>query len=109
MLWRHLVISSFTFAPTHGPLFRAGGSDHGPARRGGFAVDQEVHGFRYFDDRDLIGFVDGTENPAGQAAIDAAYVGAENAVFAGGSYVIVQKYLHDLAAGMRYPLKPRSV
>ncbi len=57
----------------------------------------EVHGFRYFDDRDLIGFVDGTENPAGQAAIDAAYVGAEDAAFAGGSYVIVQKYLHDVA------------
>ena len=57
----------------------------------------EVHGFRYFDDRDLIGFVDGTENPAGQAAIDAAYVGSEDAAFAGGSYVIVQKYLHDIA------------
>ncbi len=57
----------------------------------------EVHGFRYFDDRDLIGFVDGTENPTGQAAIDAAYVGTEDAVFAGGTYVIVQKYLHDLA------------
>src|ERR1700726_513707 len=57
----------------------------------------EVHGFRYFDDRDLIGFVDGTENPTGQVATDAAYIGAEDAVFAGGSYVIVQKYLHDLA------------
>jgi putative iron-dependent peroxidase len=57
----------------------------------------EVHGFRYFDDRDLIGFVDGTENPTAQAAIDAAYVGAEDADFAGGTYVIVQKYLHDLA------------
>jgi putative iron-dependent peroxidase len=57
----------------------------------------EVHGFRYFDDRDLLGFVDGTENPAAQAAIDAAYVGAEDAAFAGGAYVIVQKYLHDLA------------
>ena len=56
----------------------------------------EVHGFRYFDDRDLIGFVDGTENPTDQAAIDAAYVGPEDAGFAGGSYVIVQKYLHDL-------------
>jgi porphyrinogen peroxidase len=56
----------------------------------------EVHGFRYFDDRDLIGFVDGTENPSGQAAIDAAYVGAEDPGFAGGSYVIVQKYLHDI-------------
>src|ERR1700726_21194 len=57
----------------------------------------EVHGFRYFDDRDLIGFVDGTENPTGQVAIDAALVDLEDAAFAGGSYVIVQKYLHDLA------------
>jgi putative iron-dependent peroxidase len=57
----------------------------------------EVHGFRYFDDRDLIGFVDGTENPTAQTAIDAAYVGPEDPRFAGGSYVIVQKYLHDLA------------
>jgi porphyrinogen peroxidase len=57
----------------------------------------EVHGFRYFDDRDLIGFVDGTENPRGQAAIDAVLVGEEDVAFSGGSYVIVQKYLHDLA------------
>ena len=57
----------------------------------------EVHGFRYFDDRDLMGFVDGTENPSGQAAIDAVLVGAEDLPFAGGSYVVVQKYLHDLA------------
>jgi porphyrinogen peroxidase len=57
----------------------------------------EVHGFRYFDDRDLIGFVDGTENPTGQAAVDAALIDLEDAAFAGGSYVIVQKYLHDMA------------
>jgi putative iron-dependent peroxidase len=56
----------------------------------------EVHGFRYFDDRDLIGFVDGTENPRGEAAIDAVMVDEEDPAFAGGSYVIVQKYLHDL-------------
>jgi putative iron-dependent peroxidase len=56
----------------------------------------EVHGFRYFDDRDLMGFVDGTENPRGEAAIDAVLVGEEDATFAGGSYVIVQKYLHNL-------------
>ncbi len=56
----------------------------------------EVHGFRYFDDRDLLGFVDGTENPRGQAAIDAVLVGEEDPAFTGGSYVIVQKYLHDL-------------
>src|SRR5271167_408794 len=58
----------------------------------------EVHGFRFFDDRDLIGFVDGTENPRGQAAIDAVLVGAEDATFAAGSYVIVQKYLHNVNA-----------
>jgi putative iron-dependent peroxidase len=56
----------------------------------------EVHGFRYFDDRDLLGFVDGTENPRGEAVVDAVLVGDEDAGFAGGSYVIVQKYLHDL-------------
>src|SRR5580704_5869185 len=56
----------------------------------------EVHGFRYFDDRDLMGFVDGTENPRGDPAIDAVLVGEEDAAFTGGSYVIVQKYLHDL-------------
>jgi putative iron-dependent peroxidase len=58
----------------------------------------EVQGFRYFDDRDLMGFVDGTENPRGSAAVDAVLIGEEDAAFAGGSYVIVQKYLHDLDA-----------
>ena len=58
----------------------------------------EVQGFRYFDDRDLMGFVDGTENPRGAAAADAVVIGDEDADFAGGSYVIVQKYLHDLGA-----------
>ncbi len=63
---------------------------------GAVAAVDEVHGFRYFDERDLLGFVDGTENPAGAAAADAVFVGEEDAAFAGGSYVIVQKYLHDL-------------
>lgn len=66
-------------------------------RIGGVAtVVDETHGFKYFDERDLLGFVDGTENPSGQAAADAALVGGEDPAFAGGSYVIVQKYLHDL-------------
>jgi len=56
----------------------------------------EVQGFRYFDDRDLLGFVDGTENPRGDEAVDAVLIGEEDSPFAGGSYVIVQKYLHDL-------------
>jgi porphyrinogen peroxidase len=61
------------------------------------ATADEVYGFRYFDQRDLLGFVDGTENPTDQAAVDAVLIGEEDSAFAGGSYVIVQKYLHDLA------------
>jgi putative iron-dependent peroxidase len=68
----------------------------------------EVHGFRYFDARDIIGFVDGTENPQAQAAIDAALVSAEDAAFAGGSYVIVQKYLHDLAGWNALPTEAQE-
>jgi putative iron-dependent peroxidase len=66
---------------------------------GAVEVADEVQGFRYFDERDLIGFVDGTESPGGAAGIDAAIVGADDDPdFAGGSYVIVQKYLHDIPA-----------
>ena len=58
----------------------------------------EVHGFRYFDARAMIGFVDGVENPEGAEALDATLIGDEEPAFAGGSYVIVQKYLHDMKA-----------
>jgi len=79
------------------------------ARLGGaVSAQDEVHGFRYFDDRDLIGFVDGTENPTGQAAIDATVIGDEDAGFAGGSYVIVQKYLHDLAGWNALPTEAQE-
>lgn len=59
-------------------------------------VLDEVHGFKSFDERDLLGFVDGTENPVGRAAPAAALIGQEDLGFAGGSYVIVQRYVHDL-------------
>jgi putative iron-dependent peroxidase len=59
-------------------------------------VVDEVQGFRYFDSRDLLGFVDGTENPTGDSLGAAALVSDEDAEFSGGSYVVVQKYLHDL-------------
>jgi porphyrinogen peroxidase len=68
------------------------------ATDGALTVVDEVHGFRYFDNRDLLGFVDGTENPDGPLAEAAAFVGDEDPDFAGGSYVIVQKYVHDMAA-----------
>ena len=68
----------------------------------------EVQGFRYFDNRDLLGFVDGTENPQGAEATDAVLVGAEDAGFAGGSYVVVQKYLHDLAGWNALPTEEQE-
>jgi putative iron-dependent peroxidase len=61
-------------------------------------VQDEVYGFKYLDMRDLLGFVDGTENPVGPPAAAAVLIGDEDPTFAGGSYVIVQKYLHDLQA-----------
>lgn len=61
-------------------------------------VVDEVHGFRSFDERDLLGFVDGTENPEGGAGPEAVLIGQEDPQFAGGSYVVAQKYIHELEA-----------
>jgi putative iron-dependent peroxidase len=79
------------------------------ARLNGSArVIDEVHGFRSFDERDLLGFVDGTENPEGTAAHDAVVIGDEDPIFAGGSYVIVQRYLHDLDAWDALPVEAQE-
>jgi putative iron-dependent peroxidase len=73
--------------------------------RGYTQVVDEVHGFRSFDDRDLLGFVDGTENPDGAAAVDAVLIGVDAGAFAGGSYVVVQKYVHDMAGWDALPVE----
>jgi porphyrinogen peroxidase len=65
---------------------------------GSVTTADEVHGFRYFDERDLLGFVDGTENPTGSEVAAAVFIRDEDPAFAGGSYVIAQKYLHNLDA-----------
>jgi putative iron-dependent peroxidase len=75
---------------------------------GGAQVVDEVHGFRSFDERDLLGFVDGTENPEGAAARAAAVIAEEDPAFAGGSYVVVQKYLHDLRAWDALPVEQQE-
>lgn len=72
---------------------------------GAVTVVDEVHGFKYFEMRDLLGFVDGTENPTDRAAAEAVTIGAEDPYFAGASYVIVQKYLHDLATWNALPVE----
>jgi porphyrinogen peroxidase len=75
---------------------------------GAVTVADEVHGFRYFDERDLIGFVDGTESPSGRIAVDAAIVADQDPEFAGGSYVIVQKYVHDMPAWNALPIEEQE-
>jgi putative iron-dependent peroxidase len=72
-------------------------------------VVDEVHGFKSFDERDLLGFVDGTENPEGAAAQRAVTVGAEDPAFTGGSYVVVQKYVHDLGAWDALPVEEQEL
>ncbi|WP_410599622.1 Dyp-type peroxidase [Amycolatopsis sp. lyj-90] len=76
----------------------------GPA----IVVEDETVGFRYFDRRDLLGYVDGTENPGGRDAEVAALVAGQDPGFAGGSYLIVQKYLHDLAKWTAHPVEERD-
>lgn len=65
---------------------------------GSVTVVDETHGFRFFENRDLLGFVDGTENPEGPLAVSATEIGDEDPDFAGGCYAHVQKYVHDMAA-----------
>jgi putative iron-dependent peroxidase len=77
--------------------------------RDAVTVHDEVHGFKYFDVRDLLGFVDGTENPVGLVASANVLIGDEDPRFAGGSYVIVQKYLHDLQAWNALPVEAQEM
>jgi porphyrinogen peroxidase len=65
----------------------------------------EVHGFRNFDMRSMVGFVDGTENPDGAEAVAFTVIGDEDPEFTGGSYVVVQKYLHDMTGWNALPVE----
>ncbi|MCL2733475.1 MAG: Dyp-type peroxidase, partial [Actinomycetia bacterium] len=76
--------------------------------RGAVELQDEVQGFKYLDVRDLLGFVDGTENPVGAAARAAVVIGDEDPEHAGGSYVIVQKYLHDLDTWNALPVEAQE-
>ena len=78
-------------------------------RLSGYArVVDEVHGFRFFDLRDVLGFVDGTENPSGNPAERAVLIADEDPDFRGGSYVIVQKYLHDMSSWDSQPVEEQE-
>ncbi|WP_316833517.1 Dyp-type peroxidase [Pedobacter nutrimenti] len=58
---------------------------------------EEIHGFRYWDSRSILGFVDGTENPQGQDREFFSMIGDDDAAYKGGSYLFVQKYIHNLS------------
>ncbi|NDZ79328.1 Dyp-type peroxidase [Streptomyces sp. SID10853] len=81
----------------------------GERLRGAVTVVDEVHGFKSFDERDLLGFVDGSENPEGALAADSVFIGDEDPDFAGGSYVTVQKYIHDLSAWDALPTREQEL
>lgn len=70
-------------------------------------VDEE-RGFRFMDNRDLTGFVDGTENPKGRSRQQVALVSDEDPEFKGGSYIHVQKYAHNLSKWHRLPVKKQE-
>jgi len=72
------------------------------------AVVDETVGFRYFDIRDLLGFVDGTANPVGPAVPASILVAEEDSSSAGGSYIVVQKYVHDLKAWRALPTEQQE-
>ena len=69
----------------------------------------ETHGFRYMDGKAIIGFVDGTESPAvDENPYYFAAIGNEDPDFAGGSYVFVQKYIHDMVAWNALPVEAQE-
>src|SRR3569833_1921766 len=68
------------------------------ALAGGLRLDHVVDGFRYGPSRDLTGYEDGTENPKGARAYEAAVVQGRGPGLDGSSFVAVQQWLHDFAA-----------
>lgn len=69
---------------------------------------EEVEGFRYLDSRDITGFVDGTENPEGDHRAEVAVVAEEDPAFAGGSYIHLQRYVHNMSYWNKQPLKKQE-
>jgi len=62
---------------------------------GALALDQVIEAFRHGGGRDLSGYEDGTENPTGDAAMEAAFVAGQGKGLDGASLVAVQQWLHD--------------
>jgi putative iron-dependent peroxidase len=78
------------------------------ALEGAVTPIDEVQGFRYFDGRAILGFVDGTENPENEDARAFSLIGDEDGYFAGGSYAFAQKYLHDMTEWNKLPVEEQE-
>ncbi len=71
-------------------------------------IQEDIHGFRYLDSRDLTGFVDGTENPDGDNRASVALVADEDLDFKNGSYIHTQRYIHNLTLWKRQPVQEQE-
>lgn len=69
-------------------------------------IVDETYGFRYLDARDMTGFIDGTENPEGEKCREVAII--PQGEFAGGSFVMVQRFVHKLPAWNRLNLSAQE-
>lgn len=62
-------------------------------------IVDETNSYRFLDARDMTDFIDGTENPKDAQREEVAIIpGGE---FAGGSYVMLQRFIHNLPAWNR--------
>lgn len=71
-------------------------------------VVEEIFCFRFLESRDMTGFVDGTENPQGEDRLSVALVGDEDAEFVGGSYLHLQRYVHNMKKWSTQSLKEKE-
>lgn len=71
------------------------------------ALEDAMDTFKYADDRDLSGYLDGTANPTGEEGIAAALV-ASGQGLAGSSFVAVQRWVHDLRSFKARPQAERD-
>jgi putative iron-dependent peroxidase len=67
----------------------------------------EVAGWTYKENRDLTGFIDGTENPSLSDAPEVALIPPQSRG-AGGSIVLVQKWMHDAFAFDALPIEEQE-
>lgn len=69
----------------------------------GFLLDSMIDGFLHDGGRDLTGYEDGTENPRGESALNAAFLSGAGAGLDGSSFVAVQQWVHDLGRFEGFP------